>query len=86
MVKLSPWRRWRGVALGGPLQRGAQFCFAAHDEATTSLIAEYCRPERVHRGGKPSRWDIHAHARALRSLGAVKVRREGSQWIWRLPG
>jgi hypothetical protein len=76
--------RWRGVALGGRLQRGCLFCFASHNEAKTSQIAEYCRPELVYRGGKPTDWQIHKHARALRSIGAVKVRREGSQWVWRL--
>jgi arginine repressor len=25
------------------------------------------------------------HARALRSIGAKKVRREGKEWIWTLP-
>jgi hypothetical protein len=85
MTKLPPSSRWCGVALGGYLQSAAQFCFSAHGGgANMSQIAEYCRPERVHRGGKPSRWQIHDHARALRSIGAVKVRREGSQWVWRL--
>jgi hypothetical protein len=33
-------RRWRGPALGGPLQRGARFCFAAHDgEAARGRVA-----------------------------------------------
>ena len=44
MVKLPPWRRrrWCGPALGGPLQRGCRFCFAAHDgEVTTSTLAEW---------------------------------------------
>jgi hypothetical protein len=42
-----PWsakrcRRWREVPLGGPLQRGCQFCFAANDgEAKTHEIAAY---------------------------------------------
>ena len=29
-------RRWRGPVLGGPLQRGARFCFAAHDGETST--------------------------------------------------
>src|SRR5215467_3267000 len=42
MVKLTPRRRWRGPPLGGPLQRGCRFCFAAHDgEVTTSTLAEW---------------------------------------------
>jgi hypothetical protein len=27
---------------------------------------------------------VHDHARALRSIGAVKVRKMGRQWVWRL--
>src|SRR6516165_4042831 len=41
-------RRWRGPALGGHLQRGARFCFAAPDgEASTARLTEWCRPELV---------------------------------------
>src|SRR5262249_38237807 len=87
MVKSPPWkrRRWRGVPLGGHLQRGCRFCLAGSGyEATTSEIAEWCRPELVAAGGKPTRWQTHSHAKALRSIGAKRIRREGSQWIWRL--
>jgi hypothetical protein len=87
MVNLgrSHLRRWRSVALGGPLQRACRFCFAAHDgQARTSQIAEWCRPEIVGAGGKPSAVQIAKHARALRSIGAKRVRREGRQWAWRL--
>jgi hypothetical protein len=78
-------RRWRGAALGGPLQRACRFCLAGHDgQARTSQIAEWCRPEIVYIGGKPTAIQIAKHARALRSIGAVKVRREGRQWVWRL--
>src|SRR5262249_12386414 len=48
-------RRWRGVALGGHLQRGCRFCLAGHNgEATTGQIAEWCRPEIVYAGCKPT--------------------------------
>jgi hypothetical protein len=78
-------RRWRSVALGGPLQRACRFCFAAHDgQARTSQIAEWCRPEIVYAGGKPTAIQIAKHARALRSIGAQKIRREGREWVWRL--
>jgi len=78
-------RRWRGVALGGHLQRGCRFCLASQGgQATTGQIAEWCRPEIVYAGGKPTAIQISKHARALRSIGAVKVRREGRQWVWRL--
>jgi hypothetical protein len=86
MAKLTRRRRWRGPPLGGPLQRGCRFCFAAHDgEVTTSKLAEWPRPEIVYSGGKPSYWRMRSHRRALKSIGAVKVRRIGrSEWVWRL--
>ena len=80
MVKLTPRRRWRGPPLGGRLQRGCRFCFAAHDgELTTSRLAEWLRPEIVYSGGKPSRWRMRSHRRALKSIGAVKVRRRSKR-------
>ena len=67
------------------MQRGCRFALTALDgKATTAQIALYCRPEIVNRGGKPTAGQIHNHARALRSIGAKRIRREGSQWIWRL--
>src|SRR5215813_3046355 len=69
-------RRWRGPALGGPLQRGARFCFAAHDgEASTARLTEWCRPELV--GGRVKKWHLSNQERALHSIGARKVRRDG---------
>jgi hypothetical protein len=81
MAKLnSSRRRWRGIALGGALQRGAKFCFAANDgEASTSVLAEWMRP-----GCQPTAIQMVNGARALRSIGAKRVRREGLEWIWRL--
>ena len=77
--------RWRGVALGGHLQRGCRFCLASQGgQATTGQIAEWCRPEIVYAGGKPTAIQIAKHARALRSIGARKVRRDGRGWVWRL--
>src|SRR5262249_33316975 len=50
-------RRWRGPALGGHLQRGARFCFAAHDgEASTARLTEWCRPELI--GGRVKKWHL----------------------------
>jgi|AmaraimetFIIA100_FD_contig_111_195014_length_704_multi_4_in_0_out_0_1 hypothetical protein len=73
-------RRWRGVALGGHLQRGAKFCFAANDgEASTSILGEWMRP-----GCQPTAIQMINGARALRSIGAKRVRREGLEWIYRL--
>src|SRR5262249_17652098 len=61
----SHHHRWRGVALGGHLQRGCRFCLAAHDgQATSGQIAEWCRPEIVYAGGKPTAIQIAKHARA----------------------
>src|SRR5262249_47677653 len=73
-------RRWRGVPLGGHLQRGAKFCFTAHDgEANTAILAEWMRP-----GCQPTAIQMVNGARALRSIGARKSRREAKQWIWTL--
>jgi hypothetical protein len=75
-------RRWRGPAQGGPLQRGARWCLHSPEiEAKTREIASWCRPEV----DKPSQWQIHKQARALRSIGAKRIRREGKEWIWSLP-
>src|SRR6516165_9663490 len=78
-------RRWRGPALGGPLQRGARYCFAAFDgEATTAQLTEWCRPKIVYAGGKPTAFQMVNQCTALRSIGAKRIRREGRQWVWRL--
>src|SRR5215469_13266874 len=80
---LNSSRRWRGPALGGRLQRGARFCFAAHDgEASTARLTEWCRPELV--GGRVKKWHLSNQERALHSIGARKVRRDGRGWVWRL--
>jgi hypothetical protein len=75
-------RRWRGVALGGPLQRGARFCFSAHDGlAWTAQLSEWLSAGHA----RPLRWQIRENARALRSIGAIKIRRVGrSEWLWQL--
>src|SRR5215831_5509757 len=78
-------RRWRGPAFGGPLQRGARYCFAAFDgEATTAQLTEWCRPKIVHAGGKPTAFQMVNQCTALRSIGARRVRRHGRGWVWRL--
>ena len=77
MADLKERRRcWRGPALGGPLQRGARFCFAVHDgEASTARLTEWCKPELV--GGRVNKWHLSNQERALHSIGARKVRRDG---------
>jgi hypothetical protein len=78
--------RWRGPALGGLLRRGARYCFAAFDgEATTAQLTEWCRPEIVLAGGKPTAFQMANQCTALRSIGARRVRRHGKGWVWRLP-
>src|SRR5262245_59821852 len=85
MAKLNMRRRWRGPALGGRLQRGVRFCFSAHDgEATTPTLTEWARPEIVHDGRWPTETQKVNQARALRAIGAKKVRRAGNGWVWRL--
>jgi hypothetical protein len=46
--------------------------------------SEWCRPEIDYAGGKPTAIQVAKHARALRSIGAKRIRREGRQWVWRL--
>src|SRR5262252_10016921 len=66
----SHHRRWRGVALGGHLQRGYRFCLASQGgQATTGQIAEWCRPEIVYAGGKPTAIQIAKHARRCARSG-----------------
>jgi hypothetical protein len=78
MAKIRRTKRWRGPPLGDPLQRASRFCFAGHDgEATTAQLTEYCRPELVHRGRRPTEWQMQEQRRALHSIGAVRVRRAG---------
>ena len=84
MVKIPSSRplRWRGAKLGGKLQRGAKFClYRPEIEAKTHELSAWMRPDT----DKPARWQIIEHARALRSIGAQRLRREGREWIWRLP-
>jgi hypothetical protein len=33
----------------------------------------------------PSRWQRESMIRAARSIGAVRTRRIGREWLWRLP-
>jgi hypothetical protein len=70
----------------GQLQRQCHYAFIAYGgEAKTSQLSEYCRPWSIIEG-KPTRVQIASHARAARSIGAYRVRRERQQWLWRLKG
>jgi hypothetical protein len=81
-------RKWRGLPLGGPLQRRARFCFNEHGgEASTRTLALHLRPGIVLYNGKPTEGQMSSHRRALRSIGARRVRRDtidGRAWVWKL--
>jgi hypothetical protein len=67
--------------LGGRLQRQCPRAFLVHHgEASTGQLAEWCWP----RLPAPERKHVLAMARAARSIGAVRVRRDGRGWLWRL--
>src|SRR5262249_54411831 len=74
MVKLPPWRRrrWCGPALGGPLQRGCRFCFAAHDgEVRTSKLAECQAGDRLRRRAAGEVADARPRSRAAVDRGSA---------------
>jgi hypothetical protein len=65
----------------GGLQRGVQRAMRAYGgEACTSQLAEWCWP----RLPTLQRKHVLSMARAARSIGAVRVRRVGRDWLWRL--
>jgi hypothetical protein len=70
----------------GRLQRQAQRAFAVHGgEALTSELAEWCWARRLLLERLPIMVaQRKSAARAARSIGAVRVRREGREWLWRL--
>jgi hypothetical protein len=70
------------VGLGqlGRLQRQALYCFSAMAEARTSDLAAWCKPEVVYLGkGRLKCWEQYSIARAARSIGAYRMRREGRE-------
>jgi hypothetical protein len=60
--------------------------FIAHEsEALTSELAEWCWARRLLLERQPIEYRHRkSTARAARSIGAVRVRREGREWLWRL--
>jgi hypothetical protein len=72
----------------GRLQRQSRRCFwtSAAPEVSTSELVGWCwaRQTLIEKRA-PSRWQRESMIRAARSIGAVRVRREGRQWIWKLP-
>jgi hypothetical protein len=71
----------------GRLQRQAARAFIALDaEALTSELAEWCWARRLLLERLPIEYRHRkSTARAARSIGAVRVRRVGREWLWMLP-
>jgi ABC-type phosphate/phosphonate transport system permease subunit len=72
----------------GRLQRQSRRAFRASDapEVSTSELASWCwaRQTLMERRAL-SRWQRESMIRAARSIGAVRARRIGREWLWRLP-
>ena len=72
----------------GRLQRQSRRAFwaSATPEVSTSELAGWCwaRQTLVEKRA-PSRWQRESMIRAARSIGAVRTRRIGREWLWRLP-
>jgi hypothetical protein len=69
----------------GRLQRQVLRCFMASGPTVlTSDLAYWCWARQLSLG-QPIRRSQRLHtARAARSVGAVRVGREGLQWVWQL--
>jgi hypothetical protein len=72
----------------GRLQRQSRRAFwaSAAPEVSTSELAGWCwaRQTLIEKRA-PSRWQRESMIRAARSIGAVRTRRIGREWLWRLP-
>jgi hypothetical protein len=71
----------------GRLQRQSRRCFIfnAAPELPTSELVVWCWGRRTLIDRlPPTRWQRESMIRAARSIGAVRVRREGRQWVWEL--
>src|SRR5262245_28333971 len=72
----------------GRLQRQSRRAFwaSAGPEVSTSELAGWCwaRQTLMERRAL-SRWQRESMIRAARSIGAVRARRIGHEWLWRLP-
>jgi hypothetical protein len=69
----------------GRLQRQVRRCFLAVGATVrTADLADWCWPRQLLLG-QPIRRSQRLHiARAARSVGAVRVARDGRQWLWQL--
>jgi hypothetical protein len=72
----------------GWLQRQSRRAFwaSAAPEVSTSELAGWCwARQTLMEKRAPSRWQRESMIRAARSIGAVRTRRIGREWLWRLP-
>jgi hypothetical protein len=72
----------------GRLQRQSRRAFraSAEPEVSTSELAGWCWVRQTLMEGRAlSRWQRESMIRAARSIGAVRARRIGREWLWRLP-
>src|SRR5947209_16882470 len=72
----------------GRLQRQSRRAFwaSAAPEVSTSELAGWCwARQTLMEKRAPSRWQRESMIRAARSIGAVRTRRIGREWLWRLP-
>ena len=75
------------MRLGRP-QRQSRRAFGAstEPEVSTSELASWCwARQTLMEKRAPSRWQRELMIRAVRSIGAVRTRRMGREWVWRLP-
>jgi hypothetical protein len=72
----------------GRLQRQSRRAFwaSAAPEVSTSELAGWCwARQTLMEKRAPSRWQRESMIRAARSIGAVRTRRIGREWLWLLP-
>src|SRR5262245_52300507 len=84
-------RKWpyckfrRGHAYALQRQSRRAFWSSAAPEVSTSELAGWCWARRTLMEKRvPSRWQRESMIRAARSIGAVRTRRIGREWLWRL--
>src|SRR5262245_14074189 len=71
----------------GRLQRQSRRAFraSAAPEISTSTLAGWCWAKQTLMEKRAlSRWQRESMIRAARSIGAVRTRRLGREWLWRL--
>jgi hypothetical protein len=70
----------------GRLQRQCRRALVVFSgQALTGQLAEWCWPKRLLLERLPiTRYQRKSTARAARAIGAMRVRRVGREWLWRL--